>query len=432
MEKKKFLFVSLDALINDIAWQVTREGHSVKYYIKSELEQDIADGFVDKTADWESNVDWADVVVFDDVLGQGEHAQRLRQQGKKVIGGTPFTDQLEDDRSFGQNELKKCGINILSYHDFTGFDEAIEYVKIYPDAYVIKPCGEAANLKRLLFVGMEDDGSDVVRVLEAYKRVWSEVIKLFQLQKKVNGVEVAVGAFFNGKNFLAPVNINFEHKRLFPGNIGPATGEMGTSMFWTEPNKLFNNTLKKMEKKFAEEGYVGYVDLNCIVNGNGIYPLEWTTRFGYPTISIQQDGINMPIGEFLYRLAANENFEIKTKRGFQIGVRIVAPPYPFYDKATFDAYSKNATIVFKNRNQNNDGVHIEDIKLVNGQWTITGLSGKALLVTGLGTTMKQAQQQAYNRIQNILIPNMYYRTDIGDRWYEDSDKLHSWGYLHGV
>ncbi len=28
-----------------------------------------------------------------------------------------------------------------------------------------------------------------------------------------------------------------------------------------------------------------------------------------------------------------------------------------------------------------------------------------------------------------MIPNMYYRKDIGDRWYEDSDRLHAWGYL---
>ena len=48
---------------------------------------------------------------------------------------------------------------------------------------------------------------------------------------------------------------------------------------------------------------------------------------------------------------------------------------------------------------------------------------------GTGQTMKQAQTQVYSRIKNILIPNMYYRTDIGDRWAEDSDKLHNWGYL---
>ena len=28
-----------------------------------------------------------------------------------------------------------------------------------------------------------------------------------------------------------------------------------------------------------------------------------------------------------------------------------------------------------------------------------------------------------------MIPTMYYRTDIGDRWEEDSDRLHNWGYL---
>ena len=41
----------------------------------------------------------------------------------------------------------------------------------------------------------------------------------------------------------------------------------------------------------------------------------------------------------------------------------------------------------------------------------------------------KAQAQAYQRVKNILIPNMYYRKDIGDRWFEDHDKLHSWGYL---
>ena len=52
-----------------------------------------------------------------------------------------------------------------------------------------------------------------------------------------------------------------------------------------------------------------------------------------------------------------------------------------------------------------------------------------LTITGSGPSMKQAQAQAYNRVDNILIPNMYYRKDIGDRCVEDSDKLHTWGYL---
>ncbi len=427
MNKKRFLFVSEGALISDICWQVSKEGHDVKYYIGDKTEADIADGFVPKTDDWKKNIDWADVIIFDDVLGMGTKAEQLRQKGKKVIGGSTYTDLLEDDRSFGQDELKKNGINIINYQKFTDFDEAIEYVKQNPNEYVIKPSGEAQNMKNLLFVGMEKDGGDVIRVLEAYRRVWPNKIKEFQLQKRVAGVEIAIGAFFNGQKFITPINVNFEHKKLFPGNIGPATGEMGTSMFWSSPNRLFNQTLKKMENTLATHGYVGYIDLNCIVNNYGIYPLEFTARFGYPTISIQQDSMITPIGEFLFKLASGEDPELKVKKGFQVGIRVVVPPYPYRDKKTFDVYSKGAVVVFKGKNL--DGIHIEDVKLMNGEWTLTGGIGVALIVVGSGLSMQQAKEQAYQRIKNILIPNMYYRKDIGDRWAEDSDKLHSWGYL---
>src|SRR5262249_21468219 len=151
-----FLFVSLTGLISDIAWQVVKEGHDVKYFIADPKERDIADGFVPKVDDWEREVDWADVIVFDDTLGHGEKAQALRAAGKRVIGGTPYTDRLEDDRSFGQEELKKAGINILPYREFDNFDDAIAYVQQNPERYVIKPSGNTA--KRRLFVGDEEDG----------------------------------------------------------------------------------------------------------------------------------------------------------------------------------------------------------------------------------------------------------------------------------
>src|SRR3989339_182382 len=424
---QRFLFVSYDALISDIAWQVVKEGHEVRYFIQSEREKEVADGFVPKVAEWRAEVDWADVIIFDDVLGHGTFASELRRQGKKVIGGTPYTDQLEDDRTFGQEELKSHGIAIIQYGEFTSFGDAIEHVKQHPGKYVLKPSGEAQNTKGLLFVGEDEDGRDVIQVLSDYERALSGKIKVFQLQKRISGVEVAVGAFFNGKEFIYPINVNFEHKKLFPGNLGPSTGEMGTLMFWSAPNKIFNQTLKKMEPKLAEEGYVGYIDINCIVNNNGIYPLEWTSRFGYPTINIQQEGIMMPISDFFYELAKGELKQFKTRTGFQIGLRLVVPPFPFDDPETFEVKSKDSVIIF---NKPTEGVHIEDVKKVNDEWIVTGTTGAVLVVCGLGTTVKQAQAQMYGRVKNIIIPHMYYRTDIGDRWFEDGDRLHSWGYLH--
>ena len=428
-EPKKFLFVSIEALSGDLAWQLKKEGHVVKAYIKCKTDGDVFNGFIEKVDHWEAHKDWADVIIFDDI-GFGNIADRLRKQGKLVIGGSDYTDKLEMDREFGQAEMKNNGINVLPSWQFSDYDEAIKFIKDNPARYVFKPCGNlVSSEKALLFLGEEEDGKDLLELLEQNKNIWRKKAPLFILQKFIAGVEVAVGAFFNGHDFIYPINVNFEHKRIFPGNIGPFTGEMGTLMYWSGSNNLFRATLEKMLPNLQKSGYVGYVDINCIVNGRGIYPLEFTTRFGYPTIQIQLEGISMPNGEWLYRLAKGENFELKTKRGFQVGV-VIAVESMFsdaIDSETVNLYHDLA-VSFKNP-ASIDGVHLFDVKIDNGIWRIAGTSGVLLVVTGSGTTVKDARSMAYGRIKNIIIPNMIYRTDIGASWAVDSDRLHTWGYL---
>jgi phosphoribosylamine--glycine ligase len=174
-------------------------------------------------------------------------------------------------------------------------------------------------------------------------------------------------------------------------------------------------------------GYVGYFDINCIVNARGIYPLEITPRFGYPTINIQMEGILSRWSDFLYALANRQQFNLRTQRGFQIGVVVAVPPYPFSDPAAYRLYSEDAVIIFKKVMSN--GIHHGDAKLVDGDWRLAGNSGYALVVTGSGPTLEDARKETYNRVRNVIIPNMFYRTDIGERWNRDGDLLQTWGYL---
>lgn len=429
-EPKKFLFVSLESLSGDLAWQLKKEGHQVKAYIKAKHDTDVYNGFIEKVDNWEPYKDWADIIVFDD-NEFGEIAEKLRKNKKLIIGGSIYTDRLEMDRDFGQTEMKKYGVNILPQWQFADYEEAIRFIKNNPDRYVFKPSGNTPSAgKSLLFIGQEEDGKDLLELIEQNKKIWAKKAPVFQLQKFISGVEIGVGAFFNGHDFILPININFEHKRVFPGDIGPLTGEMGTLMYWSEPNKLFKMTLEKMKPALIESGYVGYIDINTIVNGRGIYPLEFTARFGYPTIHIQSEGILMPMGEFLYRLANGENFELKTKRGFQVGVRIMVPTLlvESTEKEVIELYH-DLPILFK-KPENLEGIHIEDVKLEDGVWRIAGKSGVLMVVTGSGATVSEARQQAYNRIKNIMVQDMFYRTDIGLKWATDSDKLQTWGYLY--
>jgi len=434
MDARNFLFVSLDAaLVTDLAWQVHREGHDVRYFIEAEADREIGDGFVPKTDDWRAELDWADVVVFDDIwvgseVGTGAIAQELRAEGHAVIGGTPSTDRTEEDRGYAMEVLEAHGVETLEHREFSDFGAAIEHVEANPSPYVVKPLGEVQNVKRLLYVGRDADGGDVVDVLRAYEKAWGHRMRGFQLQRRVEGVEVAVCGFFDGERFVTPVNLNFEHKKLFPGNIGPSTGEMGTSMFWTGRNELFERTLGRLEGWLAAEGYVGSIDLNCIVDASGVYPLEFTPRFGYPTIAIQEESFETPTGRFLYDLAHGRDPELEVHRGYQVGVRVVLPPFPFDDEKTYDETSRNAAVVFESTER--EGVHLEDAKNVEGQWRVAGENGMPLVVTGMGETMQAARTQAYDRIDRIVVPNMFYRDDIGERWIEgEGDRLQAWGYL---
>lgn len=423
---KNFLFVSRWGETLDIAYSILLEGNQVKFFIEDKASREIGYGFVKKVRDWKSHIDWADVIVFD-YTGYGKQCELLRQSGKLVVGGSVYTDNLELDRDFGQSELKKHKIKTLPYKEFFSYQDAITYIEKNPNAYVIKPCGETQDIKQLLFVGNDDEGLDAIRVLKAYERSWGDKFGTFQLQRKVKGVEISVSSFFNGSDFIYPINITFEHKKLFNKELGVSTGEMGSSMFWVKDSPIFEATLLKFKDTLSKHKFVGHIDINCIVNGKGIYPLEFTSRFGYPQVYIQRAGINEPIGEMLYNLASGKNFKINVKKGFQVGAFIVVPPFPFNDKKSFELFSKDAVVVFKK--PVTEGVHPMHLKMVNNEWLITGNTGIAVLVTGTGITMKEAQKMMYNRIQNLIINNSYYRTDIGDRWFEDSDKLWSWGLL---
>jgi phosphoribosylamine--glycine ligase len=131
----KFLFVSPEALSIDLAYRIVQEGNEVKFCILSETEKDVGDGFVTKIDRWEDSVDWADVIVFDDI-GFGRVADRLRSEGKRVVGCSAYTDRLENDREFGQQELSKAGVSALPSWMFSNFDDAIQFVKDSPDRYV--------------------------------------------------------------------------------------------------------------------------------------------------------------------------------------------------------------------------------------------------------------------------------------------------------
>lgn len=426
--RKNFLFVTWKNDTGQLAWQIQKEGHKVKVYIDYKSCRDCYDGLLEKIRPWQSYVEWADLVIFDEI-GFGKQAKIVRSFGKMVIGGTAYTDELEWKRDFGQKEMERAGMTVLPHFEFTDFQSAIKFISSRPGRYVFKPSGVVSSANHnLLFVGQEKNGGDVLEVLKTNYRKWRYKIQRFMLQTHAEGVEMAIGAFFNGKKFLLPICLNQEYKRLYPEDMGPLTNDMGVFMLWVQKSLLYESTLKKMEPLLAETGYVGYMDINCIINKRGVYPLEVTARFGYPTIDAQIAAIKMPIGNFLLRLASGQDFKIPIKQRFQVGVCAVLPPFISDDSRDIATYH-NLGIVFEDRKWDLPGIHFKDVKFENSILRVAGESKLVFVATGSGRTVQQARRKAYQLISKVRLQNLFYRPDIGQKWAEDAALLKKWGYL---
>lgn len=423
---RKILCISHFGGMGELCKRLESEGNEVKYFIKDKGSKDIFTGLIGKVDAWEPHVAWADLVILDD-SNFGDIVEELHEKGKPVIGGTCYTDKLEMDRGFGQEEMRSAGMTVLPDWSFKSLSEAIAFVKKNPARYVVKPSGTAQDEKCLTFVGKDEDGADVIETLTNYQKKWSGKIKEIQVQTFAKGVEVAVSAFFNGKEFLRPCFVNFEYKKIMNDDLGPNGGESGTSSFWDLECRLFDETLKKMEPLLARGGFHGIFDINCIATKEAIYPLEFTPRFGFPTIWLQMDGIKSKMGDLFDAVANGRKFRLETDLGYQLCVVMAVHPFPFEDKAAFAKYSKDAPVKFSDPAMG--GIYMADMKLQGGALTLAGESGYAVVCVGKGMTMNEAKEAAYERVKTVSLPNAFYRTDIGCRWAKDRDLLQAWGWL---
>ncbi|MFA5961297.1 MAG: phosphoribosylglycinamide synthetase C domain-containing protein [Parcubacteria group bacterium] len=431
----RVLFVSGELIAADLCLRLQQEGCEVKLYIEDEGRRDCLDGMIEKVTDWEKELDWVGkngLIVFDDI-GYGKIQDDLRSEGYNVVGGSLGGDKLEKEREFGQVVFSTYGLNALKTINFTKISEAVNFIKKNPCAWVIKQNG---HISALNYVGQWSDGSDAISILESYRRLNGN-LGTISLQKRVDGVEIGVGRYFNGKEWIGPIELNIEHKHLCNGSIGPMTGEMGTVMWYTEneKNRLFQGTLAKLKPFLEKVNFKGDIDINCIVDKKHIYPLEATARFGCPAIQLQTEIHKSPWKDFLLAVAKGEKYDLKYKKGFGVVVSIAIPPFPYKSIST-DYHDKGVKIFFKEKLSKKElaSLHFEEVSLKKTNCTedlcVAGSNGFIMYVSGFGKNAKSARHQAYELVKKINIPKMFYRDDIGERFVKkDMKTLREWNWI---
>jgi phosphoribosylamine--glycine ligase len=435
----RVLLIDQGGFMADFAMRCQDAGHEVRWFIRRvERTKDIGRGLlIGKSKlvdDWQSWMRWSDIVVL------GDNTKYLREidawrknEGIKVVGACAESTSWELDRNCGQALMKKRGLKIAPYREFKDYDQAIAYVKREGRAFVSKPCGDEPD-KSLTYVSKSP--ADLVYMLERWKKAKRHKGS-FILQECVTGTEMAVGGWFGPAGFIEGWHENFEFKKLMAGDTGPATGEMGTVIQIVKKSKLADKVLKPFEDELHRIGYVGYIDVNCIIDEKGVpYPLEFTTRPGWPTFNIQTAMLKGDPLEWLIDLAEGRS---STPFGLQtvaVGVVMAIPDFPF---SLFTRKDVTGIPIYgiDSRSQN----HIHPCEVMRGE-APHNVNGKVvtlpclvsagdylLVASGLGSSVRAARAAAYRTLEKLEVPNSpFWRPDIGDRLRKQLPTIQALGY----
>jgi phosphoribosylamine--glycine ligase len=423
------------ALSQEVVRRLVQDGHQVTYYAEwHRAHPEAADllygsGLFEKwgvrrVENWEHEVSNHDLVVFPD-LGWGDVITTMRQQGVLVFGAGRG-EVLEQDRK----ELKKLldGFQTLfkfpAVKDFSDIEEAIEYVKSLDSPVVIQvnTIG-GSDIKTYVSRGVDD-------AIWHLRYVWEKTGGQVELivKEKVEGIEVAIGGFFDGTDFVLPLNVNYEHKALFPYEIGPLTGEMGTTMHYDYERDFANfhrEFLRVFSPMLRKYDYRGYFDVNCIVNTEGFWILEATTRFGYPTVIIQHFAHKHDFGQLLYEVACgtahNRFWEVFD--GWLNGICWNAEGYPFSCVLEERGYYSPIFVDHDKLKESGAYLGLAGVIEVDGQWKVAPSHGRAVVLTGMADTLPVAVSTSLFGVKAVYIPRGYYRPDVGVRVREQAERL---------
>jgi phosphoribosylamine--glycine ligase len=406
--------------------RLTAQGHEVRITVSEPLAAGTMAGMVHHAEDWREELGWIreagdkGLIVFE-AVGFGELQDQLRREGYHVIGGSAFGDRLENDRGFAQQLLAGMGLPTAPISEFNCVADALADLRARPRRAVFKLSASAGET----FVGLTPDGSDIAAILEARA---AGVNERFVLMDFVDGIETGVGAYFDGQRFLLPACIDWEHKRFFAGDMGELTGEMGTVATFEGSERLFDACLQPLEPLLRDAGHIGYVNLSAIINQAGVWPLEFTCRFGYPGFAVLEPLQALGWDQLFQRMTGHQRGRFATRSGFSVCVVLTTPPFPWSRKELECAVG----LPILTGQIDPAHLHWGEVGLSNGRMVTTGLYGWTAVVTGTGATIAQARRAAYERTALVRCANLRYRLDIGDRLLAgDFEWLRHWGWAGG-
>ena len=346
---------------------------------------------------------------------------KFRKHGLRVFGPTQAAAQLESSKAFSKAFMKRHRIPTADYETFNDAVAAHAYVDEKGAPIVIKADGLAAGKGVVVAMTLHEAHEAIEFMLApdadfnplgvAHNEGGARVV----IEEFLEGEEASFIVMCDGKNVVAMATSQ-DHKRLLDGDQGPNTGGMGAyspapvvtpDVHARAMREIILPAIRGMDKDGIP--YTGFLYAGLMIDARGLLKtLEFNCRMGDPETQPIMMRLKTDLFDVLMAATSGglDQVELEWDRRPALGVVMAAHGYPLQPRKGdviqgLPAQAEDV-MVFHAGTQKRDGE------------TVTS-GGRVLCVTALGSTVKAAQQRAYQMANGIDFDGAQYRRDIGYR-----------------
>nr|WP_057929245.1 phosphoribosylamine--glycine ligase [Burkholderia ambifaria] len=338
----------------------------------------------------------------------------FRARGLKVFGPTREAAQLESSKDFAKAFMKRHGIPTADYETFSDPAAAHAYIDAKGAPIVVKADGLAAGKGVVVAMTLEEAHAAVDMMLSGNKL--GDAGARVVIEEFLDGEEASFIVMVDGKHALALASSQ-DHKRLLDEDRGPNTGGMGAyspapivtpQMHARVMREIIMPTVRGMEKDGIR--FTGFLYAGLMIDKDGNpRTLEFNCRMGDPETQPIMARLKSDFSKVVEQAIAGtlDAVELDWDRRTALGVVLAAHGYP-------DAPRKGDRINGIPAETEQAVTFHAGTTLAEGDKLVTS-GGRVLCVVGLADSVREAQQHAYDTINQINFEGMQYRRDIGFR-----------------
>ncbi len=335
-----------------------------------------------------------------------------------VFGPGRSAAQLEGSKFFTKAICKEGDIPTAAFGHFTNRKDAIAYVEKIGAPIVIKADGLAAGKGVTV---AETLSQAIAAVDDCFSGNFGEAGASVVVEEFLEGEEASIFVLCDGETML-PLASAQDHKRVGENDTGPNTGGMGSySPAPVVTNEIMQFTLDRMiaptMRILAKRGtpFRGVLYAGLMIKNGQPKLIEYNCRFGDPECQVLMMRMK---NDLLPLLVASAKGQLRNQKAIwsekaALSVVMASKGYPGdYKKGT--VISGLETIPNPKKVLDNDAIvfHAGTKKVGND---LIADGGRVLNVTALGSTIADAQTNAYRTVDKIDWPDGFCRRDIGWR-----------------